>query len=459
MKKFLVASALALFLVTAVYHPAAKAQDNQAALDFKNEAEATAYTNAISQTDAKAKAAAIETFLQIYPNSIAKKIMLSQLIGAYNSFDAGKALESADKLAQADPTNLQAIYIATHSRLLQAKSALVKNDTATAKTLLDAALPNAKLGIAVKKPAAISDAQFNGVLAEFHETIGLDALQNKDYATAETEISVGLNLLAPDQQTGLAGAFDALQLANAYVGQTPQDLINASWYFARAWNYLPDAAKPTVDQQGSFWFKRYHGKTDGWEAVKLQAKGSVAPPAGFTIAPAPSPAELAHQALIEAPDPTLINPDDKEYILFNGSKDTETKNADGTVTVVKGDASKLFDAIKGKGIKVEGLIITLTDDTVTLAVSEDLQEKKVAEFTIKLAESLTKPAEGKKPAPGKPAVEKKVPAVGDKITLIGAFDSFTQTPPMITLVDGQLPEPEKPAVKKPAAAVHHHAAH
>jgi hypothetical protein len=455
MKTFLAASALALFLLTAVYHPVAKAQDNQAALDFKNEAEANAYTNVISQTDAKAKAAAIETFLQTYPNSIAKKIMLSLLVNAYSTYDAGKALEAADKWAQAEPTNLQAIYIATHSRLLQAKSALVKNDSATAKTLLDAALPNAKLGIAVKKPAAVSDAQFNAVLAEFHETIGLDALQSKDYPTAETEISAALNLLAPDQQTGLAGGFDALQLANAYLAQTPQDLINASWYFARAWNYLPDAAKPTVDQQGSFWFKRYHGKTDGWEAVKLQAKQSVAPPAGFTIAPAPSPADLAHQALTETADPLTLALDDKEYILFNGSKDTETKNADGTVTAVKGDAGKLFDLLKGKGIKVEGLIITITDDTVTLAVGEDQQEKKEAEFTIKLAESLTKPAEGKKPAPGKPAAEVKVPAVGDKITLIGAFDSFTQTPPMITLVDGQLPEPEK---KKPAAPVHHHTA-
>ena len=53
-------------------------------------AEYNAYNSAITQTDPKAKAAALEAYLTAYPQSAVKAATLEQLMLAYSAFDAAK---------------------------------------------------------------------------------------------------------------------------------------------------------------------------------------------------------------------------------------------------------------------------------------------------------------------------------------------------------------------------------
>jgi hypothetical protein len=86
MKKVVFASLLVFASSTLASLPAALAQDSGAQssqITIKDPAEYNAYTNAIGQSAPAAKAAAIEAFLQQYPNSVVKAQMLEQLVGAY----------------------------------------------------------------------------------------------------------------------------------------------------------------------------------------------------------------------------------------------------------------------------------------------------------------------------------------------------------------------------------------
>src|SRR5579875_4054851 len=109
MKKVVFASVLAVTAGAVPFVPAALALDdgqgqNQGAqqgttITIKDPAEYNAYTNAVGQSSPAAKAAAIEQFLQQYPNSVVKEEMLEQLMAAYQQTgDANKTLDAAKRL-------------------------------------------------------------------------------------------------------------------------------------------------------------------------------------------------------------------------------------------------------------------------------------------------------------------------------------------------------------------------
>jgi len=79
-------------------------------------AEYNAYNSAITQTDPKAKAAALEAYLTAYPQSAVKAAVLEQLMGAYSTFDPAKSLDAADRLLQVDPNNIRALALETYFR-------------------------------------------------------------------------------------------------------------------------------------------------------------------------------------------------------------------------------------------------------------------------------------------------------------------------------------------------------
>jgi hypothetical protein len=108
---------------------------------------------------------------------------------------------------------------------------------------------------------------------------------------------------------------------------------------------------------------------------------------------------------------------DKEFVLANGTTD---------------DAGKVWDTMKGLTTKVPGKVISATSDSVELAVSDDAQQSNKADFTINMKTPLKTP-----------------PTIGSIANFIATFDSYTQTPPMIIMKDGELPPTTKPH------AVHH----
>src|SRR5260370_30936981 len=148
-------------------------------------AEYNAYNSAITQTDPKAKAAALEAYLTAYPQSAVKAATLEQLMLAYSAFDPAKTLDAADRLLQVDPSNLRALTFEVYFR----KSAADQlTDPAAKQAALDKAAEYATKGLAVAKPAEMSPDDFGKLKAAafpvFYSAIATAALNTKAAATA-----------------------------------------------------------------------------------------------------------------------------------------------------------------------------------------------------------------------------------------------------------------------------------
>src|SRR5436309_381187 len=78
------------------------------------DAEFKPYNDAITQTDPKAKAAALEAYLTAFPKSSCPNVTqdtLVLLMATYSQAgDAQKTLDTADRILQLDPNNLRALY-------------------------------------------------------------------------------------------------------------------------------------------------------------------------------------------------------------------------------------------------------------------------------------------------------------------------------------------------------------
>ncbi|MGA7317025.1 MAG: hypothetical protein WBX22_23990 [Silvibacterium sp.] len=421
MKKVVFASVLALASSALCLPSMVLAQDQgsqSSQITIKDPAEYNAYTSAIGQSAPAAKAAAIEAFLQQYPNSVVKAEMLEQLVGAYQATgDTAKTYDAAKRLLQVDPNNLRALIFVVYVEKQQAQGDQAKLDEAAAL---------AQRGQSATKPASMSDADFQKLkdLAApiFGNVIGADDVAKKDYKDAITAYTAELHAAKDPAQTtqGLSLA-DTYALGNAYVQEDPKDLVSGIWFLTRAAQYLQEPYKSNVEKAAEYWYKKYHGNMDGFEQIKQLAHDNVFPPASYqpvAAPPPPSPKDLAHNALASTPDPSKLNLSDKEYILANGSPE---------------DAQKVWSVLQGQTTEVPGVVIQATATQLQLAVSDDAKQSQKADFTINMKAPLSTP-----------------PQVGSQVTFIATFDSFTQDPPMIVLKDGEPKAAPKPAVHHPA---------
>ena len=88
----------ALVLAAAAAMTVAPCLYAQSSITIKDPAEYNEYTNAIGQATPQAKAAAIETFLMHYPQSVVYNDMLEQLVLAYSAFDPAKTIDAANRI-------------------------------------------------------------------------------------------------------------------------------------------------------------------------------------------------------------------------------------------------------------------------------------------------------------------------------------------------------------------------
>lgn len=430
MKKVVVASLLmvasfAPYATNCSFGQAAPAAD--AGQVQMSAAEYASYTNATSQTTPATKASAFEAYLTAYPQSAVKADVLQQLMIAYSQVPApDKAIDAADRLLQVDPNNLRGLTFEVYLRK-QAADALT--DPAAKQAALDASASYATKGLAATKPKDMADADFDtlkkGVTPTFYSAIATAALNKKDMATAITNYKSELASVPVDQTTKPGPILqDTYQLGIAYYQSTPPDYVNCTWYTARAANFAPEPYKTEFLKVANYCYKKYHGKADGFEAVTAAVPTSLDPPAGFTIAPAPSPADIVADVIKSTPDLATLAIGDKEFILANGKPE---------------DAAKVWETIKGKTVQVpDVVVVSVTDTTLTASVSDDSVQAKTADFTFNLKEPIKTP-----------------PAVGDKVTMDGTYASYTPSPIMITMSDAEIVVPKKAPVKKPV----HHAAH
>jgi hypothetical protein len=360
-------------------------------------AEYKAYNDAISQTDPKAKAAALEAYLTAYPQSAVKADTLQLLMATYSAIpDPAKTLDAADRLLQVEPNNLRALLLEVYFRKAAGDQA---TDPAAKQTAYDAAAGFAQKGLAATKPRDMSDADFTKLKGAaypvFYSAIATDALGKKDAATAITNLKLELGSVPPDS-TKTPGPLlqDTYTLGQAYYQSTPPDYVNCTWYASRAAAFAPEPYKSQMLPLAKYCYKKYHGADDGYDAVTTAVQTNLNPPAGFTIKPAPSPADIVAQVIATTPDLATLAVSDKEFILQNGKP---------------ADAGKVWDTIKGKSVELPNVtVISATDTSIQAAVSDDAVQSKTADFTFNMTTPL-----------------KTVPAVGSTVTLSGTYASYT----------------------------------
>jgi hypothetical protein len=439
MKKLVFTFVMALAGISLAVAPMLRAQDS---ITIKDPAEFNAYQTASTQADAKAKAAALESFLTTYPQSVVKSAALDLLVDAYfmppqqgGIGDPDKALSAASRLLQADPNNMKAIY---YSVLIK-KGQCAK--TSDAQTCDDAAAL-ARKGLLAAKPAGTSDADWKkligGTYPVFHSAIAFDdAASKKDFPGAVTEYTAEL-MLYTDDQSKTVGLQDTLFLAQAYAQPGAKDLVKAIWFYARAWDFAPTSYKAGIEKSLEYYYNKYHGDLKGLDDVKAQAALTTFPPGTLQIAPAKTPAEQIHDIVLSTADLKTLNLGDKEFILAAGAKE---------------DTDKLWAVLKDEVTPVPGVVIEASATVIKVAVTQDAKDAKIPDFIVNMKKPLT---------------DKEIPAVGfifgvpPASALVGTYDSYTQVPAtataaqsaQIVLRDGEL----EIAVKKPAAPAHKPAA-
>jgi hypothetical protein len=398
-------------------------------------AEYNAYNSAITQTDPKAKAAALEAYLTAYPQSSVKAAVLEQLMLAYSAFDPAKTLDAADRLLQVDPNNLRALTFETYFRLTGADSVA---DPTAKQAALDKAADYAQKGLAVTKPAEMSAADFNTLQTQakpvFYRAIAMAALNKKDGATAVTNFKQELSSV-PAADTTKPGPLlqDTYFLGLAYLQSTPPDLLNCTWYVSRFVAFAPEPYKTQMLPTAKYCYKRYHGSDEGYDAVLAAAQTSLDPPASFSIKPAPKPEDMAHDLVTSTPEADLpkLAISDREFVLANGKPE---------------DADKVWNTMKGKAVTIpDALVIESSPTVLKVAISDDAVQSKTADFTfnLKASEEKLPAAAAKKLADDTAAAT----AVGQKVTLSGTFDSYTPKPLMIIMSDGSVVLAKKTTAK------------
>jgi len=479
MKKLVLASVTVLASACLVA-PLLQAQD----LTIKDPAEYNAYNQAYTQSDPKAQAAAFETFLQQYPQTVVKLPVLKMLVGDYQKIGDGDHLLSASTaLLQVDPNNLEAIVFSVAIKSNQCKKSVdAKTGVAADTQACDDAAALARKGLIVPKPADTSADDWKTETARSYPLLDSaiasdDVYAKKDFKAAVTDYRNELMLFTPDQTQSGSGLVESLNLAEVYAKLEPadaqavtvaaaavkagtdpnaqkalddakakdmSDYFNAIWLYARVWSYAPAGFKGQIETKLDYWYSKYHGSLDGLPAVKTQSMSTIFPPAGFTITPAPTPAEKIHNILVTTPDLSTLALADKELVLAYGSKD---------------DADKLWAVMKDKETPVPGIVIDASTTTLKVAVTDDAKQAKTADFIVNLKTPLT---------------DKEVPAVGSELKLMSeggpeldaTYDSYTQVPgtdtagpsAQIVLREGFIQEKKKAPVRKPSPA-HRPAAH
>ena len=408
---------------------ASQAQPGQAQpqkKEIKDPAEYNAYVGAVQQQDVNAKISGLEAFLTQYPNSVMKQDALELLMQSYQQAgNTAKMTDTAQKLLQADANNIKALALLSYSyraKALGETGAAAQQDLAQAKQYGQKglqALPN------YNKPEGMSDADFQKLKDTanviFNSAVGQGALQEKDYATAAKSLRVAATANPNDFSL-------VYPLALAYLQSTPPDSINGIWYAARASIVAPTQYQASIEKYGRSQYIKYHGGDDGWTELVAQAKASPNPPDGFTIKPAPTPAEQAANIVKDK------TPDDIKKLSF----------AEWELVLSAGqqpDQDKVWTLIKGVPLQMEGQVIKVSPTELQIAASQDDIDQKRADIVLTMTTTI-------------PA--RLMPKEGATLDFEGTPVSYTPSPFVMTMEKGTLltkaaPTPAKrpPARRRP----------
>ncbi len=410
---------------------------------IKDPAEYNAYVGAVQQKDPTAKISGLEAFLTQYPNSVMKTQALEILMGTYQQANnVKKALDTAVKLVAADPTNVRAMALLAYFDRLTAQSG---DPNVNAKQLLSDAKKYGQMGLDAlpkfNKPEGMSDADFQKLKDQmtgiFDAALGVAALtdaaaatspeeKQKDYAAAIQDLKVTADANPTDFSVVYPLALAYLTPPDPKTPLTPENAVNGIWYAARAAAIAPPQAQAQIEKYARSQYVKYHGGDEGWASVLATAKANPTQPAGFTIKPAPTPAEQVH-ALVTSKKPEEMNFAEWQFVFTNGSQE---------------DQDVVWNAIKGKAVQMNGTVISTTATEFMIAGSSDDIDAKKPDITLKFEETV-------------PA--RLMPKAGASLDFQGEPASYTPNPFMMVMEKGQLlkakttPPKKAPVRHKPAA--------
>jgi hypothetical protein len=396
--------------------PAKKTAPAQAAIGaktIKDAAEYNDYISALNIVDPGIKAAAMEAFVAKYAGSVVKLDALEQAMTAYQrAGNTAKVEEVANRILELKPDNVRALAIVTYlrrGRATQGDATALAELTEGARRGLDALGP-------WTKPADVSDDAFAAMrkqmTAIFNGALGFATLQAKDYASARRYYQLAFASEPGNLQ-------DVYQLAIADLQAEPIE-IDGLWYIAKATALAKDneAAQQRVAEYGKARYKKYHGSEDGWQELLAAAAAQAAPPPDFAkrIKPAPSPADMAVQAVREN-DPASMSFSDWEFILSHRDASPANKEA----------AAKVWEAIQtlqkhgAARLKIPVKIVASTNDTIQAAVAEDNQKENKIDLLVVLKTPVASP-----------------PSPGATIDVIGFIVDYVPSPFLFVMRDGEV---------------------
>jgi hypothetical protein len=179
-------------------------------------------------------------------------------------------------------------------------------------------------------------------------------------------------------------------------------------------------------------YKKFHGSADGWDQIVASAAQGSAPPAGFTVKPAPTTCELAANAVTQNGVDQLSFSD---WELVLSCRDKSPANKTAADSVWQNIQSKEKTEKGEAKLKMPVKIISSPDpSTLEVAISDDNMAANKADMRVAMEKPMT-----------------KVPAPGTSMDIIGVISDYTPDPFMFTMTKGELPVAKAtPTHKAPA---------
>ena len=403
MRKFLLTMLIALTAIALAVPAQAQAPGQKK--EIKDPAEYNSYVGATQQTNPQAKISGLIDFLQRYPSSVVKEDALEHLMTAYQQTgDAGKAMETVGNLLEVSPNNLRGLAVMAYSKR---QAALAGQDGA--KNAADAeemGQRGLKTLATATKPEGMNDADWDKLKQQyslvFNAGVGFGQLQKKNWPEAAKHLQLAV-------QADPTQFYDVYYLGVAYLQQDPINPLGL-FYVARAVNLSNSNAD--VVKFGKYYYGKYHGGLDGWDALVTQTQATLLPPAGFTIAPAPTLADQA-KALVDSKDPKQMSFAEWELALGAGAPPV---------------ADKVWSAIKGQSVEFAGQVISATRSTLLIAATVDAIEKKEPDVEVSMATPLPL---------------RLVPKAGAEIQILAVPDSYEPKPFVMKMNKGVLRQPSR----------------
>ena len=390
---------------------------------IKDQAEYNAYITALNTTDPAAKAAAMEAFVQQYPNSVVKIDALEQAMAAYQQAgNQAKVEDTARRILQLNANNIRALAIVTfidRAKATQGNAQALQQTCNESQTGLQH-LPT------WQKPEGLSEPDFEKLKKQmsdiFEGAAGFCALQAKNYQVAREHLGKALEI-----EPNNFG--DTFQLSVAELESNPMELTGF-WHCAKAINLAQSqnnaAGAQSINNYCKAKYHNYHGNEQGWDQFVQQNGAAAAAPANIAqlITPKPTPCDLAVQA-VQQNDVAQLSFADKEFILQQkGCSPAGTEAADKVWASIqdlqKGGQAKLKIPVK---------VVSATADTIDAAITDENQAANKADLHVMMEKPLTKP-----------------PAPGTTTDIIGVLTNYTPNPFMFTMEKGELPVAKKPPV-------------